>query len=71
MLNTLWLFNSLQSERQMWWGDAQLMKDAAETEYLHFSEKRTITGNGADPRNVPPIKLKLSRLHINHVNEIL
>ena len=55
----------------MWWGDAQLMKDAAETEYLHFSEKRTKTGNGADPRNVPPIKLKLSRLHINHVNEIL
>ena len=33
----------------MWWGDAQLMKDAAETEYLHFSETRTKTGNGADP----------------------
>ena len=34
------------------------MKDADGTEYLHFSERQTKTGSGADPRNVRPIKAK-------------
>ena len=42
----------------MCWGDVQLMKDAHETEYLHFYERQTKTRSGADPRNVRPIKPK-------------
>ena len=34
------------------------MKDADGTEYLHFSERQTKTGSGADPHNVRPIKPK-------------
>ena len=65
LINTLWLFNSPHfclrgcgEHRQMCWGDVQLMKDADGTEYLHFSERRTKTRSGADPRNVWPIKPK-------------
>ena len=42
----------------MCWGYVQLMKDAAGTEYLNFSERQTKTRSGADPRNVRPIKPK-------------
>ena len=42
----------------MCWGDVQLMKSKAGTEYLHFSERQTKTRSGADPRNVRPIKPK-------------
>ena len=39
-------------------GGVQLMKDADETEHLHFSNRQTKTRRGADSRNVRPIKSK-------------
>ena len=65
LINTLWLFNSLHfglrgcgENRQMHGKGVQLMKDADETELLHFSERQTKTRRGANPCNVRPIKCK-------------
>lgn len=65
LLNTLWLFNSVHfglrgcdEHQQMSWGDIKLITAADGTEYLEYSERRTKTRTGVEPRNIRPVKPK-------------
>ena len=58
LLNTVWLFNSVnfglrgcEEHRQMTWGDVQLHMEADGTEYLEYSERQTKTRTAAELRN--------------------